>query len=301
MRLLISTALLALGLPTGASAKEAPDELVEIRDGVLPELRGDRAYILFRIPRDNGSGSFEPLFMRVPTADELARYQAAREAAYADALPALTRDYERAMNRYRRRQEQGKGEDDTTPQPPSIETFAFAWDEVANLQDVDFGDTFARTESENTYLVEVPPGEYVLYGMTARTILLRMLVCFCLGTVGFSAPAGQITDIGYVIGDSARARSKVPELAEETGFGPSSDPGNAAFMVAGTVRPVHPGSSLPAVVAGRTTPAAYHAVGRYFTPNTIGINRLVPVPGVLDYDGGKVIDVKTGKVVPDNL
>ena len=300
MRLLLAAALI-LCLPVAAQAQSSPDELVEIRDGELPQLRSDRAYLLFRIPRYRGASALEPLFMRVPTVDEIARFQQARAAAFAEALPGLTEDYEREFERRERRRQRGRDSDEPPPAQPTLENFAFVWSEVANLQAVDFSDTFARTEAENTYLVEAPPGEYILYGMSPSMGLPRMEVCFCLGTVGFSARAGHITDLGYVIGDYARERSVVPELAAESGYGPSSDVGDWV-LTTGTVRPAREDSSMPAQLSGvSVTAGEYHAVGRYFTPNTNGINRLVPVPGILAYDRGQVIDVRSGALVPDNL
>ncbi|RIV87907.1 hypothetical protein [Aurantiacibacter zhengii] len=298
---LIAACLIGASLPGVALADSPPDELVEIRNGAVPQLRADRAYLLFRIPRPRGANSIEPLLMRVPTADEIARYESAREEAYARALPGLQREFERELEREQRRRQRGQGGDDPPPQPPSLETFQFAWDQAANLQDVDFSDTFSRASDENTYLVEALPGDYVLYGMTPSMGLPRLMVCFCLGTVGFHAPAGQITDLGYIIGDIARERSVIPELADETGYGPSSDVG-LGVLLAGTVRPARPGSSMPPELAGaRVVAGEYHAVGRFLTPNTMGINRLVPVPGVLEYDRGRVIDARTGNAVPDNM
>lgn len=301
MRLLLAACALALCAPIAALADTPPDELVEIRNGAVPQLRTDRAYLLFRIPRPSGANSIEPLLMRVPTEDEIAHYERAREMAFTEALPGLRRDYERELERDQRRRARGRENDEPLPQPPSLETFQFVWDELANLQDVDFSDTFARTQEENTYLVEAVPGEYVLYGMSPSVGLPRLMVCFSLGTVGFSAQAGQITDLGYIIGDIARDRSIQPELAAESGYGPSSDVG-MGVLLAGTVRPVRSDSSMPAGLATMPVLAAeYQAVGRFLTPNTMGINRLVAVPGVLDYDRGTVIDARTGEPVPDNF
>lgn len=293
-------AVLAALLPAAAIAGGPPDELIEIEAGETPQIRADKAYLLFRIPAQQGP-SIEPLLMRVPSAAEIGRFEQAKAAAFQRALPDLTRDYERLLARRARQKESGQEPEGPVPPAPSLDSFAFVWDEVANLQDVYFGDAFVRGESENTYLVEVPPGEYVLYGLSPATKLPQMVVCFCLGTVGVRAEPGRITDLGYIIGDYAKMRSALPELADETGFGPSSDPG-PWILAAGTVRPVRENSSLPAALRGtRIEPAAYHAVGRFFTPNAMGINRLVPVPGILAYDGGKVIDVATGQAVPDNF
>lgn len=280
-------ALLAALLPIAAPAAAKPaDELIEIAGGKPVTLRPDRAYLMFRVPQQAGVRPLEPLLMRVPNPEEIAAYEAARAEAFAKALPGLTKTYERALARYR----QEGAEAGPAPAPPALETFAFAWDAVANLQDVDFGRHFVKTPTEETFLVEALPGDYVLYGFTPSTGLPRLMVCMCLGTVGFSARPGEVTDLGHLVSDFAyQTSSKAPELAGRAGY-------------AATVRAAQPDSSMPQALAqARIVPAAYQAVGRFFTPNAVNIGRLVPVPGVLDYAGGTVIDAATGQTVPDNF
>ena len=273
-------------LPVGAPAFARPtDELVEIRSRDALEIREDRAYLLFRVPQQRGVRPLEPLLMRVPSAGEIARYEAAKTAAYAEELPALTRQYERDLERYQR-----SGDTEArAPQPPSLEGFDFVWDEVANLQDVDYGDQFVKTDTEETFLVEAVPGDYVLYGLTPSTGLPHLMMCLCLGTVGFTAKAGEVTDLGYLISDYTLRQSEAPELQGAPG-------------ISGTVRPARTDSSMPAALSDATVVSAqYRAVGRFFTPNALSIGRLVAVPGVLEYDRGQVVDAMTGKKVPDNF
>ena len=283
--LAVLAALAALLAPFQSLAAKPADELVEIAGGKPLALRTDRAYLLFRVPRPQNSNPLEPLLMRVPGSDEVARYEAARSAAFAKALPDLTKAHQRAMEQYR------KAGDAAGPPPPapSLETFAFSWDQVGNLQDVDFGRKFAREAEEETFLVEALPGDYVLYGFTPSTGLPRLMVCMCLGTVGFSAKAGEVTDLGYLISDYASEASRIPELRGEAGY-------------SGTVRPVRADSSrAPGLPEARVVPATYRAVGRFFTPNAVNIARLAAVPGVLDYDAGRVIDASSGQRAPDNF
>lgn len=269
---------------TSLAAKPA-DELTEFKSGDAVEVRADRAYLLFRVTQQKGVRPMEPLLMRVPTDEEIARYDAAKAKAFADDLPKLTRQYERDLENFR----QDGDASARMPVPPALETYNFVWDEVANLQDVDYGNQLTKSSAEETFLVEAVPGDYVLYGFTPSTGLPRLMVCMCLGTVGFSARAGEVTDLGYIISDFTFGRSQAPELAGTAGY-------------AGTVRHARSDSSIPQVLADKPiTPAQYRAVGRFFTPNAVNIERLVPVPGVLDYDRGKVIDAVTGQVVPDNL
>jgi hypothetical protein len=276
LALAAAAALLVAAIP--AAAKPA-DELVEIASGKPVTIRADRAYLLFRVTQASGVTPLEPLLMRVPTAGEIARYDAAKAEAFAKALPGLTKAYEAARARNA----------DPAPQAPSIDNFAFVWDNVANLQDVDFGRTFAKAPEEETFLVEAVPGDYVLYGFTPSTGLPRLMVCMCLGTVGFSARAGEVTDLGYLVSDFAFRASKSPDLLGKQGY-------------LGTVRAARADSSVPqGLGAARLVPAAYRAVGRFFTPNAVNIGRLADVPGVLAYERGTVIDVPTGKPVADNF
>ena len=296
MHRLLATFLAPLALLANAPDLQAEDEMREIKAGQSVDLRADRAYLLFRTPRMSGVPSFEPILMRVPTMTEKARYEDAKKSAFERDLPKLRKEYERAMAKFAKRQDGG-----TAPSAPTLDTYNFTWDEVQNLQTVDFGDAFVKSKTQNTYLVEVPPGEYVLYGTTLSTGLPRLLVCFCLGTVGWDANAGQITDLGYFYADLAKSRSDVPELAAETGYGPSSDAGGTPLMAA-TIRPARTQSFIPPDLADLPIAAAGHrAVGRFFNPNAAGINRLVPVAGILEYDGAKVIDPTTGETVPDNF
>lgn len=282
----LAIALLSALLPIGAPAAAKPaDELIEIAGGKPVTLRTDRAYLMFRVPQQAGVRPLEPLLMRVPNSEEIARYEAARAEAFAKALPGLTKAYERALARHR---EAGTAAG-PAPAPPTIDSFAFAWDAVANLQDVDFGRQFVKTPTEETFLVEALPGDYVLYGFTPSTGLPRLMVCMCLGTVGFSAMAGEVTDLGYLVSDFAFEPSQAPELKGRGGY-------------IGTVRAARADSSMPQALASTSVvPALYRAVGRFFTPNAVNIARLVPVPGVLDYAGGTVIDAATGQAVPDNF
>jgi hypothetical protein len=293
-------ALLLALIPVSLQAKASGD-MAAIKAGATPQIRPDKAYLLFRTPRFKGVPAIEPVLLRIPAASEIERFEQAKAAAYEKALPRLMEDYRKAQDKRAAQIAQGRADAGPAPAKPSLERFPFAWDEAQNLQAVDFGDAFVKTEAENTYLVEATPGDYVLYGLTPSMGLPRLVVCFCLGTVGFTARAGEITDMGYLYADYAYKKSTVPYLAAETGYGPSSDVG-AWVLAAGTIRPVGPDSSRPsAIPASKTVAADYRAVGKFFTPDAGGINRLVPVPGILDYRSGDVIDVKTGQVAPDNL
>lgn len=280
---------IAFLLLVGAQAANAERELREIRSGEAVVLRPDRAYFLFRVLRPTGSWPAEPLFMRVPSGDEMAQYDAARRAAFAAAEPRLLRDYQNQLQRRR-------SGSDPEPQRPSLARFSFTYSEIQNLDVVDLGRTFGGEGAERIYLIEAVAGEYVLYGLSMGSG--GIATCLCLGTVGFSAQPGEIVDLGYILSDLVRGESAHPELRAESNFGPSSgDPS----LIGATVRPARPDSTLPlALRALPVRPAQYRAIGKFLEPRAYLINRLVPVPGILDYRNGRVIDVASGETVPDN-
>ncbi|MGE3746263.1 MAG: hypothetical protein AB7G25_11245 [Sphingomonadaceae bacterium] len=165
---------------------------------------------------------------------------------------------------------------------------------MKNLQKVDSGRAFEKRGLENTYLIEAQPGQYVLYGASAGVALI---VCNCLGTVGFDAQAGIVTDLGYILSDRADRRSFIPELSPETGFGPGVN--GAAFLIAQTIRPPTAAMPIPDALKSLTIqPARYHAAGPFIEPRALLINRMVPIPGILAYEGGMVVDVSSGTSPP---
>jgi hypothetical protein len=287
-------ALLLLIAPAVLAAR-APDEMIEIEAGKPVALRSDRAYILFRRIRPEGVPSVEPVFLRIPSDSEMARYAAARRQAWLEAEPVLVRKREEQLRKKAEAEAAGTEFKGEIPPPPSFETFNFVYDEVANVRRVDTDRAFVRGKPESIYLVEVLPGEFVLYGASYGSAALKpsLFTCMCLGTVGFQAPAGIVTDLGYFMGDMANKPSKIPELKDETGLGS----GSAAIFnpLAATVRPARANSPLPAGMdAASVRPARYRAVHRFVDPRAISITRLGAVPGILAYEGRRVIDVQTG-------
>lgn len=287
-------ALLSASTPVPAQTPAAPSPmLVEISEGQPVTIRQDRAYLLFRIHRPKGVPSFEPVFLRKPTSAELDAYRAAKAKAFEEARPKLIEEREKTLRRRTEQESQGRKPSGPVPPEPTIDTFPYFYPAVANLAGIRHNFPLAKGAPDNLYLIEAVPGDYVLYGTSWGTGPQGLAVCWCLGTVGFTAKAGVVSDLGTMFFDTAKFRSKVPELKDETGFGPSSD--TPWFLIGGTVRPDRRDGALPAALAAiPVAPADYVAVGSFVDLNNGGINRLGPVPGVLDYVRGNPIDVKTG-------
>ena len=278
-------ALLLLAVATPASA-DPPAEMVQIGGGEPVTIRADRAYILFRRVRPEGVTGIEPIFMRVPTAAEMERYREARRAAFARAQPELLRRYQRRLQRDPQR----------AGTPPSEATFPFEFDEIANTHNIEDDPALEGGRPESVHLVEVLPGDYVLYGANFGSGFLvdALYACMCLGTVGFSVRPGEVTDLGYFMADLASDQTPIPELQSEAGLGRGAT--GLATPIVATMRPPNARTQAPRQLSGaRVVAVEYRAVGKFFDPRAGSINRLVPVPGVLDYEGGRVIHVRTGQ------
>ncbi len=287
----------ALLLGTAGARAAPPRQMIEIKAGDAFNLRADRGYLLFRTYRPAGVLALDPIFMRVPSEADLMRFREAKRAAFTKALPQLQREHERQMAK-----RTGAASDGSQMHSePSLDEFDFDYQDISNLESVRRGKALVAGSPESIYLVEVIPGDFVLYGFVPSIFRPLLAVCMCLGTVGFRAPAGIVTDLGTILSDGAKESSSIDELKAESNFGPSSDVAPSVLITA-TVRPPAAETQPPQALRNAPVrPANYHAIGKFLDPRTLGINRLVPVPGVLSYDGGRVIDVQTGAVVPDRF
>jgi hypothetical protein len=256
--------LLALvGAASSAIARDTSDFFRPIRAGEPVTIRSDKAYLLIRIGLLGTTQ--DPVILREPDASESATYEAAKAAAFA--------------------RKGSKGD---------IASFAFDYDGPPNLFIVSHGKSIARDKAEAMVLAEVRPGSYVLYGQGYGYVLYQ---CHCLGTVGFTAVPGVVTDLGTYLSDNASKPSVYPELAGETNIGPTARMDFVLF--AGGLVPAAANAALPpGVDRAAVKPAAFHAVGPFVDPNVMQIDRLAAIPGVLSYDGGRVIDVASGKEAP---
>jgi hypothetical protein len=283
----------ALLSPSMLYAKDvAVDEQVEV-DAKKPfSPKPDKAYIVFRT---NAAG-YGPSFMRIPSKAEIDAFQKAKVEGFEQDKPKLIEEREKALAKKAAAEKAGKKFNDDVPPEPALANYVFDYAAVSNFQALKFNKPIEKSKTERTMVVEIIPGDYVLYGIAYDRFLAT---CLCLGTVGFDAKAGEILDLGTIFIAAADPKSDIPELVEETGFGPSMNGHLFAFTAA--VRPT-PFAQPPAFLAGQTlVPARYRAVGTFVAPGVFNINRLAPVAGVSRYDGGKVIDIASGKIMPDNF
>lgn len=257
----VCAALALLMLATGAQAGETGGVAQHI--AAPASLDPGKAYLLFESSRaKSGMMKISHVFMRVPGEAEIAAYRAAKQAAYDKDLPKLQR--------------MAKGKPVL-----SFDDYAFTWDGAQNTFAVDMDDSLGASD---TYLIEVPPGTYVLYGVAVGT--RGLTTCNCLGTVKFAATAGRITQLGALFADKVHEDSPVPHL--EDNLGPQM--AQYAFVLGQALIPATGQTPVPPALAALPRDVArFEPVGAYREPGAASINRLAPVPGVLEYDRGRVV------------
>jgi hypothetical protein len=170
-----------------------------------------------------------------------------------------------AMIRFLRERAPGEGAGTPAPFPDPR-----SWLQVS-------GRRFTSGREGGSFLREVEPGSYILYGGIGTSGGVHLGLCLCMGSVRFEARAGQITDIGEI---------RYPERGAPLPAGFTLVPYNASMRIPAQL------ISLPRV------PAEIHAAGKMPNYFGVGIGRHNPVPGILAYRRDQPIDVRTGRDVP---
>jgi hypothetical protein len=261
-------------LPAPVMAKSLPN-VTQFK--IAPaQLNPNKAYLLMRTNKaKSGLMSLEHVFLKVPTEADIAAYNTAKKAAFEKALPKLLKQAAKVPN----------------SRAPTIDEFMFEYDGPSNLFAISTG-KFLEDGEERTYFVEVDPGTYVLYGAGS----FGLMMCNCLGTVKFDAGAGMITNLGTLYLDKVSEPPEVPHLEDNRGksMGTYNIVLGQAIVPAPKYNAPFP-QSLAKGAPVQVKHADYSAVGPFIEPGAVGINRLAPIPGILGYERGKVIDLKTGQ------
>lgn len=283
MRMLGSIALAACLIAAPGLARDKEPPFVEskaVADGKAVTFNPAKAYLLLR------SDSQQSLYlMKVPTPDDDARYA----ALHAEALAKAQRKYLKQRAAYDRAVADAAKLPKGTPRPqlpePPVEPVdaTFAFTPFGLMADVGIGpiNRFAKDKGASTYLQEVTPGEYRVYGpLSVMPAGGAIGMCFCMGSVKFVARAGEIVDLGVILAADA---AKAPD-------GDSSMPRVGAFSAFLTPAPAD--MPLDPRLAGTTVRRAeYRPVGKL--PNYYGVEvgRIPEMPGVLHYERDRIVDL----------
>lgn len=248
-------------LTTAAVGQASESQLVQLRKEEPVTLNPSKAYFLIRAPIVKNS----IFLLREPSDSEIAQYETAKRAEY-----------------------------DRKQRDTPYEQFVFDWKGAANFYELRVTKHYSRPQKDlRIVLAEAPPGEYVLYGIGYKGFLYQ---CHCMGTVGFTAEAGKITDLGTSLISPAWEPSPHPELKDETNLGRVARMDFGLF--AATIRPATGDEIIPTQIQAKTVePANYQAVGPWLDPRRTLANRLGAIPGVLEYREGIAFDPTTEQLL----
>jgi hypothetical protein len=276
--ILTIAALSAAVSPQISLAKSKVPVFVEakhVKDAPTVTLDPAKAYILLRTPH-----AMPMHFVKIPSAEDQLAYDKLRDEAFAEAKE----DYAKAIVKYERDLALAKKASGMKlpkkPVEPTESNFQFTqFSQMANFTMGPFNRFYSK--GGGTYLHAVTPGTYRIFGQVDP--LIGAGVCYCMGSVTFTAEAGKIVDLGTMTTDLANSGP-----AEK---GDSSSPRLAAMTLAldpvDSNTPVDPRlASLPRIAAD------LRAAGK--VPNYMGIaiSRLPAIKGVLGYQRDRVIDRK---------
>ena len=254
--------------PQAALAKKEMAEAAIHLEQAPAALQADAAYILVKASvAKSGLFAIQHVLLREPSEQELADYLAAKQIAYEAELPKLRK----------------KAKDGPVP---TIGEFQFDYKGKPNSFVVRAG-KFLEDGEMRTILLQVPPGKYILYGVTVGDRGLAS--CNCLGTVGFTAQPGVITHLGSLYADKVHKESPVPNLEDELG----EQMFQYSFVLGGALVPADAQTAVPAAIQKMPiSPAKLEVIGQFYEPGAGNINRLAPIPGILGYERGKPVDLR---------
>lgn len=286
MNKLLLTVLASLTLAAPAIARDKHPVFVEsraVKDKPVVTLDPAKAYVLLR------TDEAVPLYlMRVPTAEEQAVYAELRSEAFAEAREKYSKkraSYDRAVAAAAKLPKDSPRS--RLPEKPVEPTEAnFEFTPFGLMAAVGIGplDRFAKAKGgASTYLQEVTPGEYRIYGpLVFNNGAAALGTCFCMGSVKFEARAGEIVDMGVILTNGVE-RPKAP-------------PGDSSMPIIVD----HPNYLGPAPADMVLDPrlakmtvrrATYRPVGKL--PNYLGValGRIPEMAGVLRYDRDRIVDL----------
>lgn len=278
-----AAALAALATPAVAQKRPVFVEAASVADKPAVPFNKAKAYVLLRTDTPT------PLtLMKIPSAEDQVAYDALRAEAFAEAREKYVKrqkSYESAMRSWNNSPKSTRGKAPDKPVEPTEANFEFT--PFGLMTSVSMGPLFRFAKGDggaSTYLHQLTPGEYRVYGALSLLNGAMFGSCFCMGSVKFEARAGEITDLGVIMSTGAVVRppagdSSMPMLATASDFlGPAPadmalDPRLAQFPI---------------------RRAVYRPVGKL--PNYYGvtIGRMPAMPGVFRYERDRIVDLTAG-------
>lgn len=226
------------------------------------------------------------VFIKAPDDAENAEYVADWKEQFDKAVkkfPGKLKNWQLNMAQYDKTRE---GRREAKPIEPTAENFSIP--EIERRMVVSFGPQFVYGKAADgegpkafSYLIEVEPGSYTYYGpMIMMPGGPPIGQCYCMGSVKFEVPAGEVTSLG----DFLAFQWVDKEAIQQSSAIISPD-----MVYLG--KPVD--YSVPDRLAEfGAKPADLRAAGKMNNFFGTMIGRMPPVEGVLSYDRDTPIDVK---------
>ena len=272
-RAFLLTAALIAAAPSATAAKDI--EFVKssaIADKPTVTLDPARGHVLLRSPAQTSL-----YLMKVPNEQDRAAYAGLRAKALAD----TRKGYARKLAKYERDRKEARVRGFRQPERPVEPTEAnFAFTPFDLLATVPIGpvNRFAKGEGGvSTYLHAVTPGRYRVYGpITPGPNGAVVGAFYCMGSVAFDVPAGQVVDISALVGAGPPVMASSSAAAPDIKISPGAAPVDRR------------------IPAASVRPARFRPVGKL--PNYFGIavTRLPAMEGVLRYDRDRIVDLTGG-------
>lgn len=264
---IILLALWCLSSSVAAAENHKPSAAIQLQQAPS-SLKPGSAYILLKTnTAKSGLFPIQHVLIRVPTENELAAYIEARQSAF-DAAVAKMSEKQKANG------------------PQTVEQFGFDYHGEPNSFVVS-SKKFLEDGEMRTVLLEVKTGRYIVYGVTLGDG--GLVSCNCLGTIGFEAKGGVITDIGSLFADKVHKDSPVPNLEDKLG----EQMFQYGFVMGQALVPANDSSLPPAALKGLPIELArFEIIEQFYEPGVGSINRLAPIPGLLGYKDGKPVDLR---------
>jgi hypothetical protein len=283
---LAAAALAAAAMPMAAAAQPV---------GNKPVVTLDRQ-LSYMIVRTSTEFAFPIAFLRRPDKLDIDDYLKRRAEALAKAHAKWVRkhaSYVSAKASWDQRSPAARQgiTKPVEPVEPTDANLAFPAIEQENIFQIGPFDRFAKDDGISTFLYAIRPGRYVFYGPVY--VLLGQGTCMCMGSIEFEVKPGQIVNAGTMRLNLMYERKAAKEAGRPL---PKTDLDLPETMNSVTWLPPVDGDKVdPRLASYAIIAADLRAAGRI--PNYFGahIDRLTPVPGVLEYDRDRIVDVKAGK------
>lgn len=272
--------LLLAAAPAALFAQEFHAE--RVKDSESVSFDPTKAYILLETP-----GMAINLFAKLPSPEEMEVYARDRSEALAKAHAKWTKDHARWVENVERPAgRRTRGDVGEEPIEPTEESFGFPDPEQRMLFPMGLQNRFSIGDGFSLYLHEVTPGEYLYYSNGP----VGFGMCACMGSVRFKAEAGKVTALRagiQLLDERGNPISEVPEGVDSLDIN---------VRRALYVEPVSEAGFDKRIPMDRFVHADLVPVEGL--PNWYGgeINRVLPIPGVLDYDRDRLIDLRAQRV-----